>query len=129
MIGALSVLFALGAIIATLTAVALRFPGRALDAIWRLNPEAHIGFLSMGSGAIVLMIVVAVACTAGAAGLWLRARWGRTLAIALLAFNLLANLATALLRGDPRTLIGVPIAGALIAYLSRAEVRSRFRTR
>ena len=57
---------------------------------------------------------------AAARNLW------KPLAISLLVVNLIGNAATAVLRGDPRTLIGVPIAGGLIAYLLSSPVRGAF---
>ncbi len=41
----------------------------------------------------------------------------RRVAIAVLAANLADDLLGALVRHDPRTLIGLPFAGAMIAYL------------
>jgi uncharacterized membrane protein (DUF2068 family) len=72
------------------------------------------------------MLVVATACALSAVGLWIRARWGQRLALVLLAVNLVGDTTNAFLRGDLRTLIGLPIAGALIAYLLSARVRSHF---
>jgi hypothetical protein len=63
------------------------------------------------------MASVSAACAFAAAGLWGVRRWGRRLAIAILATNLVGDLGNALIRGDPRTLIGLPIGGAMIAYL------------
>jgi uncharacterized membrane protein (DUF2068 family) len=119
--------FGLGALMATLTAIALLTPGRGLEPIWRLNPEAHVAFLSMGRWGVALMVVVAAACALSAVGLWIRARWGHRLALIVLTVNLLGDATNALTRGDLRTLIGLPIAGALIIYLLSAGVREEFR--
>ena len=54
------------------------------------------------------------------------ARWGRRLALAILTANLVGDATNALLRDDLRTLIGLPIGGALIAYLMSARVRVGF---
>lgn len=59
---ALSGFFALGAVIATVTCIALLFPGGRLEPMWRLNPEAHVTFLSMGPWAVALMCAVAAVC-------------------------------------------------------------------
>lgn len=118
--------FALGAVIATLTAIALFFPASPLEPMWRLNPKAHVAFLGMGRWAIALMLVVATSCALSAAGLWMGGLWGHRLALVLLAVNLAGDVANALLRGDLRTLVGIPIAAALIAYLLSAGVRRHF---
>ena len=109
--------FAFGTSMCLLTMLLLAFPNTPLDASWRLNPEAH-DFLSGHRGwAFPLMAAVGVACGSAAVGLSRRAEWGRRLAIVVLAVNLLGDLGGAIVRHDPRTLIGLPIAGAMIWFL------------
>ena len=116
-ITALGIFFALGTIPATAAALALIHPGAWSTAMWRLKPEAPEDFARLGGVAIPLMLLVAVACAAAAAGLWTGAPWGRRLAIGLLGVNLLGDAADAVIRGDWRTLIGIPVGGAMLAYL------------
>ncbi len=120
----LSAFFAFGAGVCLLTIIALLFPGGALEPIWRLNPEAHVQFQKIGRLSILLMLVVGSACALAAIGLATRARWGRPLALGILMVNLVGDLLNAFLRHDLRTLIGLPVGGAMIAYLlMRARVR------
>src|SRR5690242_3100564 len=56
---ALSAFFAVGAIIAMLTSIALSAPGSAFEPLWRLNPQAHVAFRALGPWAIALMLGVA----------------------------------------------------------------------
>ncbi len=113
-----------------LAALALLFPGSTLQNVWRLNPQAQVGLAALGSGAILLMLVVSVACGLSAVGLWRGATWGRAVALTVLAVNLLSDAGNALVRGDLRTLIGVPIGAALIAYiLLNGTVRAYFAPR
>ena len=72
-----------------------------------------------------MMLVVSIACAFAALGLWRRVRWGRWLAVVLLTANLVGDVVNAL-RGDLRTLVGIPIAGALILYLLSARTRTQF---
>ena len=65
------------------------------------------------------MATVSLACIGAAVGLWTGRRVGYRLAAVLLVTNLLGDLANAVIRGDPRTLIGIPIAGVLLWYLLR----------
>ena len=116
---ALSGFFVFGAAMSGLTCFLLLFPGSRLDSVWRLNPEAREAFQSMGMWAVALMAIVCAACALAARGLWIRAPWGRWLAVGILTVNLIGDTANAFLRGDLRTLIGLPIAGALIVYLLR----------
>lgn len=100
-----------------LTLVLLAFPGTALDALWRLNPEARAELAGMGRWALGLMLAVSVACALAARGLWRPTRLGYRVALAVLSLNLLGDTANAIFRHDWRTLIGLPIGGAMIAYL------------
>lgn len=100
--------------------LALAFPGGFLESIWRLKPEARIQFQEVGRAAsIALMAVVGAACGLAAFGLAKNAEWGRRLAIGVLTVNLIGDSLNALLRQDPKTLIGLPISGLMIWYLAR----------
>jgi uncharacterized BrkB/YihY/UPF0761 family membrane protein len=122
----LAAFFAFGAGMCLLTIILLLVPGRAADAVWRINPEAQHNFSAIGAWAFILMAVVGLACAFAAAGLATRKPWGRTLAITVLSINLLGDTTNAVLRQDYRTLIGLPIAGAILAYLFSANVRRIF---
>ncbi|MEP6822058.1 MAG: hypothetical protein ABI946_06890 [Chthoniobacterales bacterium] len=109
--------FCFGTAMCLLTILLLAFPGGALEPIWRLKPEARQDFHSLGGWAFPLMVIVGAACGLSALGLAARKIWGRWLAIAVLLVNLLGDTASALVRQDYRTLIGLPIGGAMIFYL------------
>ena len=128
-ITALSLLFMIGAEMALLSAVSLTLPGTMLDAMWKLNSRAYGKLVAMGPPAIPLMSIVVLCCAASAVGLWRGKRWGRVLAISLLTINLIASSLNAIFGAEPRTLVGIPIAGALIAYLFSSRVRLYFTNR
>ena len=109
--------FWFGAAMCLLTLAALAFPDGVLSSIWQVRPKARTDFQSMGRFAFLLMFVVGPACALAAIGLTRRASWGWRLAMAILTVNLLGDATTALLRHDYRTLIGLPIGGAMILYL------------
>jgi len=116
----LVVFFLFGTLAATLTVAALLLPGGPLGFLWQLNPEAKTGFAAIGRPlSVVLMLAVGLACGAAALGLARGRGWGRKVAIAILAVNLAGDVANAALRHDPRTLVGLPIGGALLVYLAR----------
>jgi hypothetical protein len=123
---ALSGFFLFGTIVSGLTALALLTPGGPLDPMWRINPRAQVAFHSMGGWAVMLMAAVCTACGLCAYGLWARRRWGHRLAVAVLAVNLVGDALNALLLHDPRTLIGLPIGGLLIAYLLSPRLKRQF---
>lgn len=123
---ALGAFFAFGACASGLAAVTLLWPGGPLDAAWRVNPDGHAALQRAGGWAVLLMLVVCAVCAATARGVWARRRWGHTLAIAVLALNLLSDLLNAAVLGDRRTLIGLPIGALLIAYLLAPRTRAVF---
>ena len=117
---ALSAFFAFGTLAAGFSATALLFPQSVLDVLWRLNPDAKIGLQSIHPWGIWLMTLVCAACALSAYGLWTRAPWGRRTALLLLVVNLIGDTTNAIVRHDLRTLIGLPIGGAVIAYWAAA---------
>jgi uncharacterized membrane protein (DUF2068 family) len=125
---ALSAFFAFGACASGFSFLTLLLPGGPLDVLWRVNPTGHAALQKAGAMGVILMAVVCVVCAVTARGLWLRRRWGHRLALAMLGMNLTADLVNGLLLGDRRTLIGIPIAGAMIVYLLSPRVRAVFQT-
>lgn len=119
----LALFFVFAMLMASLAAFMLRFPGSFLDSLWRVNPRAHEGFTVLGLWAVLLMLVVASACATAAFGLWRCACWGYIAALVILSVNLLSDTMSVLIGHDWRTLIGLPIGGAMIVYLlSRRHV-------
>ena len=114
----LVIFFAAGALICIVVMLALAFPGSPLEMIWRLRPGVRDEFQEFGTWAIILMAAVGAACGLSAFGLARGAEWGRRIAIAVLTVNLVGDAFNAVFRGDLRTLIGLPIGGLMIWYLS-----------
>ena len=125
----LAFFFVFGAVMCTLTIVTPTYPGSVLEPLWRVNPEARTAFTNMGPSAFVLMIVLGTACPLTAIGLFTTAEWARRLAGAVLVVNLLGDALGAMIRNDPRTLIGIPIAAAMVWFLLSRTVRQIFETK
>jgi len=115
--------FAFGATMCLLTIVLLIFPGTKLDSLWNLNPDAHVAFQSLGSWSILLMLAVGTGCALAAIGLWRGALWGVRLGLAILLVNVIGDLMNVVMHHDFGSLVGVPIAGAMIFYLARSTAR------
>ena len=113
----LSLFLTFGALMACLAATMLLFPGSFLEPLWRLNPRAHEGFVTLGIWSVLVMGEVSAGCAAAAIGLWRCARWGYIAAVVILSINLLGDTMNALIANDWRTLIGLPIGGAMLVYL------------
>jgi len=116
----LAAFFAFGALVSSLTAAMLLAPGRWSDIIWSLKPSARDDFGLLDGWAVPLMLLVSAACAGTALGVWRDRRWGYRLAIAVLGINLAGDLINGVLR-DRRTLIGLPIGGALMLYAIARE--------
>jgi hypothetical protein len=116
-VDALAIFFVFGTTMSGLAAVMLLFPGSLLDTLWKLNPRAHEGFAAMGVWAVLLMTVVCMACATAALGLHRRKLWGYWTALAILGIELAGDVTNAVVAHDWRTLIGLPIGGAMIVYL------------
>jgi hypothetical protein len=125
-ITALSFFFAFGTLMAGVSCVALLFPGSMLEPMWRLNPSAKEGFAQIGAWAPLLMAVVSAACGGAAIGLWRGAIWGWRMALSVLVVNLLGDAGNVAIRHDWRTIIGLPVGGAMIAYLLGRSARRWF---
>jgi hypothetical protein len=123
---ALSIFFLLGSIICFIASLSLAFPNSFLEPMWRINPHGHRGLVTLGSWAMLLLSIVGVFCVAAAVGLWRGHRWGRRIAIALIAMNLVGDVINALLGTEPRAVIGIPIALALLLYLISKRVTRFF---
>jgi hypothetical protein len=81
---ALAAFFVFGALASGTSAITIVVPGTPLDELWQLNDRGHLGLLGLGGWAVVLMVTVCLACSLAARGLWIRARWGRRLAVGII---------------------------------------------
>jgi len=112
-----SLFFAFGALMGALSATMLLFPGSVFYGLWQINPQAKPGLTALGAGGVILMAGVCAVGATAAVGLWRCRRWGLWLSVTALAVNLAADLGNAVIRHDWRTLVGLPIGGAIIGYL------------
>lgn len=128
-IAALSVFFLVGSLISFTAGFSFLVPGSFLEPMWRLNPHGHEGLLGIGLWAVALLFTASASCAAAAVGLWRRTRWGHIIAIALIAIQFLSDLVNAALGIEPRAIVGVPIALAILFYLMSKRVRNYFAQR
>ena len=114
-----------GAITATTAGLSLLFPGTRLDRMWVLNPSAYVQLTAIGRKIGILFPLLGVALACAGVG-WLKRRFqGWVLAVLLIGGNLAGDLSR-LGSGDWKGGVGVPIAGALLFYMTRDRVRSYF---
>ena len=114
--------FVFGCVMCGLTIFLLLFPGTTLDVIWKLKPAARDDLMPLRLAVIPAMLMIVLGCALAAIGLARAKDWGRGVGIALIALNLLGDCIDAALGHDWRTLIGLPVGGAMIVYLCSTRV-------
>ena len=125
-ITALIILFLFGTAMTLLAAVTLLFPESTINIVWRLNPAGHQGFLRMGNWSFVLLGAVALMCSAAAIGLWSRKAWGYWLGLSLIVANLIGDIANVAMGKEYRAALGIPVAFAILFFLTRSKTRGFF---
>jgi len=115
-----------GATMASIAGVTLIWRGTILDRMWALNAPAYRQLAPFGrTVGIPLLLLGATMAVAGTA--WFKRRlWGWRLAVAIIATQVLGDLVNAFMGDLVRGGVGFVIAGALLAYLLRPEVRGTF---
>jgi hypothetical protein len=80
----------------------------------------------MHGGAFPLLASVSILCGCASVGLWNGRRWGYRMAIGLLVVDMAGNLGSAAFGAEPRALVGLPIAAAILVYLGGRRAREFF---
>jgi hypothetical protein len=124
---AMGVFLLFGAAMACLAGTTLLWPGTVLDRTWALNPRAYRELAPLGwMVGITFLLLSAALFTAGVG--WFRGRpWGWSLAVALIATQVLGNIVNLFLGHIAEGATGSIIAGALLAYLLLPRVKNVFR--
>jgi hypothetical protein len=122
----MGVFLVFGTCMALLAGVTLTWPGTALDRSWELNPHAHARLAPLGRSAGLLFFLLAVALALSAVGWFRRRRWGWLFATCIIAVQVLGDITNAVSGNWAQGMVGATIAGALLIYLLRPNVRSVF---
>jgi hypothetical protein len=104
----------------------LLWPHTALDRLWSLNPTAHKALAPFGNSVGLLFYVLSIVLAITAVG-WFRQRiWGWRLTVAIISTQVVGDFVN-LIRGDLlRGCIGLLIAGSLLIFLLRSNIRTMF---
>lgn len=123
---AIGIFLFFGAIMASLAAVTLLWPGTALDRVWTLNPMAYKQLAPVGVWAGILFLLLGAALITAGIGWFRRRLWGWRLAAAIIAIQFLGDVVN-FVRGDwLRGGTGIMIAGALLLFLMQRRIKARF---
>lgn len=111
---------------AFLAGATLLFPGTFLARMWALNPRAYNQLAPLGKAVGLVFLSLAAALAFAAVGWFKRRRWGWQLALAIFGTHVLGDLVNILYGRFVQGLAGVAIAGALLFYITRPNVRAAF---
>ena len=125
---AVGIFLVFGAVTATLAGTSLRWPRTYLDDMWLLNPPAHRELAPYGPIVGLLFLLLGATLAIAAAGWFKRKAWGWWLAVAVIAAQVLGDLLNAFSGRVVEGAIGVTIAGLLLFYLTRPQVRAAFKS-
>jgi hypothetical protein len=123
---AVGIFLLFGAIMACLAGTTLVWRGTVLDGIWPINAPAYRRLAPFGKTVgIPLLLLGATMAVAGTA--WFKRRvWGWRLAVAIIAIQVFGDLVNTFMGDLVRGGVGFVIAGALLLYLLRPQVRCAF---
>ncbi|MGE5053743.1 MAG: hypothetical protein ACM3WP_06220 [Acidobacteriota bacterium] len=123
---AVGVFLCFGAAMAALAAITLLWPGTPLESMWSLNRVAYSQLFPRRLIVGPLFVLLSFVLICAAIGWFQRRRWGWQLAVTIICIQLAGDLVN-FLRGDwLRGIIGVLLAGALLAYMRQPALRNRF---
>jgi len=125
-ITAVGVFLFFGATMALLAGSTLIWPGTIFDRAWVLNATAYARLAPFGKRIGIPFLLLGTILAVAGTGWFRRRVWGWRLAVAVIATQVVGDLANAFLGDIVRGGIGFLIAGALLFYLLRPEVRSAF---
>lgn len=127
-ITAVGIFLFFGAVMALIAATTLLRPGTILDRLWALNAPAYARLAPLGRVVAIPFLILSTALAVAGTGWFKRRVWGWGLATAIIATQVLGDLANVFMGNLIRGLVGVTIAGALLLYLLRPQVKAAFRT-
>ena len=94
--------------------------------MWKLNPRAHSALAPLGRWIGFAFLLLGLTLAIAAVGWFQRHLWGWKLAVGIIATQVLGDAVNLLLGRFIEGGVGVIIAGALLFYLLRAEMKAAF---
>lgn len=126
---AVGVFLVFGASVAAFAGITLALPGTPLDSIWKLNRIAYAQLSQLGRAIGALFLLLSFVLAFAAIGWFRRRAWGWLLAALIIASQVLGDFGNLIFRRDYLGGgVGVIIAGALLLYIVRPQMRAVFLT-
>jgi hypothetical protein len=123
---AIGIFWYFGAMMASFAGLTLMWPGTVADRLWELNASGHVQLLLLGRKVGFGFFLLSIILVFAGIGWFQRRTWGWTLAVIVLMTQVLGDLVNAWMGQFARGITGAIIAGALMFYLFRQEVRNAF---
>jgi len=115
-----------GAMMASLAGTSLIWRGTVLDRMWAINTSAYRRLAPFGKTVGIPFLLLGATLAVAGTGWFRRRRWGWRLAAAIIATQVLGDLVNAFTGEVVKGAVGFIIAGALLIYLVRPQIRASF---
>ena len=115
-----------GASMVTLAGTTLVWRGTILDRLWTIHAPAYRQLAPFGKTVGIPFLLLGATLAVAGTGWFLRRLWGWRRAVAIIATQVLGDLVNAFMSDLVRGVVGFIIAGALLVYLLRPQVRDAF---
>ena len=115
-----------GASMAFLAGTTLVWRGTILDRMWAINAPAYRQLAPFGKTVGIPFLLFGATLAVAGTGWFKRRVWGWRLAVSIIAVQVLGDLVNAFMGDLVRGGVGFVIAGALLVYLLRPQVKCAF---
>jgi hypothetical protein len=115
-----------GAMMASLAGTSLIWRGTVLDRMWAINAAAYRRLAPFGKTVGIPFLLLGATLAVAGTGWFRRRRWGWRLAAAIIATQVLGDLVNAFTGEVVKGAVEFIIAGALLIYLVRPQIRASF---
>ena len=123
----LAAFFTLATLLTAIVSITMAAPAGPLDAIWAVKPYEHEHLLRLRPFTTAGFVAICAAMAAAAFGTLRRRRWGLSLATAIFVINAIGDAARTISGAWLSGLLGLIVAGAVVWWLTRPDVRALFR--